>query len=290
MPKREVVRIPFHKTELFAFSGDTPETAMVAMQPIVDGMGLDWKSQQKTMKNHPVIRDAVSTYTLRLPTDDRARKHTFMQVQMIRFWMGQINPNLVRAQLRSDLIVYQKECAQVLHAHFSGSTASAIGSRGSSLSQEDRQVIGGINKAVTRSELASVKHEQSRLAADVAKIMSIVGPTDRTRVTVTSHRPMLDILIGAGVTDKHGRRHLVTRCTKSLLIWLKNKQFPHPYFKERAYLFNVRAAAAWLDEQGKAIIAEHKACLARLAGQPELDLGRPQRRKRTITEPTGATA
>jgi P22_AR N-terminal domain len=56
---QNLTTINFHGAELMAIRGETPETTMVAMKPIAEGMGLDWEGQRQKIMRHPVLAPAA---------------------------------------------------------------------------------------------------------------------------------------------------------------------------------------------------------------------------------------
>ena len=55
--------VPFHGAALLAKRGEAPGTTLVAMRPIVEGIGLNWKSQHAKLEAHPVLGSTVVEFT-----------------------------------------------------------------------------------------------------------------------------------------------------------------------------------------------------------------------------------
>lgn len=118
-PNLPITTIGFHGAELIVRAGDSPATTLVAMKPVVEGMGLDWKSQHAKLKAHPVLGSTVVEITM-VAEDGKPRSMTALPLNRLHFWLATIQPNKVRPDLRDRVITYQTEAADVLFAHFFG--------------------------------------------------------------------------------------------------------------------------------------------------------------------------
>lgn len=122
----DLVTLDFHGASLIARRGETPAETLVAMRPVVEGMGLDWKTQHRKLDGHPVLGTCVGEITTQMPSDDQARRYTALPLNRLNFWLATIHPNKVPdPDTRAKVIRYQIECADVLFAHFFGKTAAA---------------------------------------------------------------------------------------------------------------------------------------------------------------------
>lgn len=265
----QLTTIDFRGATLVAVRGDTPEMALVAMKPVVEGMGLDWEAQRKRINAHPVMGSAPSTKTVQLPGDTQAREHLFMPLGKINFFLATLNPKLIKDEaIRLRVISYQKECADVLFQHFSGSAVA----RSDNLSPDNRQIIGGISKAVISKALAILRTElRGDLAALKAEMAAAIEGFDQTQGIVTNYRPMLDVLRDEGVTPK-SRRPMSQRCSSKIKRWCAATQREKAIRISREtgrYLFHIDAIRDWLDAEGRTLIRAHK---DKIAGQGVLRL------------------
>ncbi len=120
MNEANLVQIPFYETVLWAMrTGDEFADVLVAMRPIVDGMGLAWQPQHRKLLEHPILSTCVTNTMMQMPGDDQRREWTFLPLTRVNFWLATIQPNKIPdADLRAKVIRYQEECADVLFAHF----------------------------------------------------------------------------------------------------------------------------------------------------------------------------
>ncbi|AQU86232.1 hypothetical protein B0W47_00780 [Komagataeibacter nataicola] len=154
--------IDFHGSNLIAIPGDRPETTLVAMKPVAEGMGLDWEAQRKKLERHPVLKTCTSIKEVQMMGDDQEREHTFLCLEMINFWLATIHPDRIKNEAtRAKVIEYQTECARVLFNHFFGK-ALARGEQPASNHLSAREVGGIVKSVVTKMKsdlLAELKAE-----------------------------------------------------------------------------------------------------------------------------------
>lgn len=111
----------FHGTSLLALPGSTPAETLVVMRPVVGGMGLDWSSQLRRIKEHELLGACVVNLTMQVPDDIQAREHTCLPLNRLHFWLATLQPNMIPdPDTRARVLRYQEECADVLFEHFFG--------------------------------------------------------------------------------------------------------------------------------------------------------------------------
>ncbi len=103
------ITVPFHNAELYIVEHEgQPYTPM---KPIVDGIGLDWKSQFVKLKQR--FASTVVEITI-VANDGKERLMTCLPVKKLFGWLMTISPNKVKPELRDTVIKYQEECDDVL--------------------------------------------------------------------------------------------------------------------------------------------------------------------------------
>lgn len=107
--------IPFRESTLVCI--EQRGELFVAMRPIVDGMGLNWKTQYRKLTDAG-DRLCVVLMTTQMPGDDQARKHVFIPIERLFGWLMTIHPSRVKPAIRDNVIAYQQECDRVLFRHF----------------------------------------------------------------------------------------------------------------------------------------------------------------------------
>lgn len=104
------ISVPFHGDSLFLVAHDGQP--YVPMRPVVQGMGIDWKSQH--VKLNSSGRFCVVEITTQMPGDDQARAVTCMPLRKLPGWLMTIHVNKVKPELREKITSYQNECDDVL--------------------------------------------------------------------------------------------------------------------------------------------------------------------------------
>lgn len=101
--------VPFHGAELYVIAhNDEP---YVAMKPVVEGMGLDWKSQHTKLRNGRFRQGMVE---ITIPSQGGAQKTSCLSLRKFPGWLMSIHPNKVKAEHREAIILYQNECDDAL--------------------------------------------------------------------------------------------------------------------------------------------------------------------------------
>lgn len=102
------ITVPFHSAELYLVEHEgQPYTPM---KPIVEGMGLDWKSQFVKLKQ----RFAQGMVEITIPTKGGLQTMLCLLLRKLPAWLYSIQSGKVKPELRDTVIMYQNECDDVL--------------------------------------------------------------------------------------------------------------------------------------------------------------------------------
>lgn len=112
--------VPFRRAELLLVDHDGEP--FVPMRPVVQGMGLDWKSQHAKLSAGRFSTCMVEI-TTQLPGDTQRRAVACLPLRKLTGWLMSIHPNKVRPDLREGIIAYQNECDDVLWAYWNEGVA-----------------------------------------------------------------------------------------------------------------------------------------------------------------------
>ncbi len=88
----------------------------VAMKPVVTGMGLAWQSQAEKIKAS-AARWTVTEIVM-VAEDGKQRAQSCIPLRKLPGWLATVSPNRVRPELRDTILAYQRECDDVLWAHW----------------------------------------------------------------------------------------------------------------------------------------------------------------------------
>ncbi|MEO9385298.1 phage antirepressor N-terminal domain-containing protein [Chromobacterium phragmitis] len=101
--------VPFHGTTLYLV--DYNNEPYTPMRPIVEGMGLDWKSQYTKLK------DRFASTVVEITTvaeDGKQRPMICMPLRKLAGWLYSVHPDKVKPEIRDTILAYQNECDEVL--------------------------------------------------------------------------------------------------------------------------------------------------------------------------------
>lgn len=106
------INVPFHGDNLYVvnYNGEPH----VPMKPIVEGMGLDWKSQFSKIKS----RFSKGMVEITIPTKGGEQSMICLALRKLTGWLHTISPNKVKPEIRDKVIQYQEECDDVLYEYW----------------------------------------------------------------------------------------------------------------------------------------------------------------------------
>lgn len=245
MTRTAITTIPFHGANIMVQPGDTPETTMVAMKPVVEGMGLDWSYQFRKLKDHPVLSKGVAV--IAIPSEGGLQESVALPLNRLHFWLATIHPSRIDdAAVRERVIVYQEEAADILFDHFFG---RAIGHGDD---RQDRQL--GISK-MTIHKVTNLEKTVDDL---VYRINALIINTD-ARVATLEYVSVRELLEEAKAIQK-GRGRLNRKVgyelrREALLAGPPNpcRQCPH----SGVWLYQRDFAARFMKFRGNALVADH---------------------------------
>lgn len=111
--------VPFRGDNLYLVECDGQP--YVPMKPVVEGMGLDWKTQHRKM----VAKfSCMVEMTIQLPGDTQNRAVTCLSLRKLPAWLYSVQPGKVSPEIRDKVIAYQQECDEVLWQYWTTGTAT----------------------------------------------------------------------------------------------------------------------------------------------------------------------
>lgn len=106
--------VPFRGATLFLVEHrNEPYTPM---KPIVEGMGLDWKSQHAKVSANP---DRWGMVIITIPSGGGEQEMVCMPLRKLAGWLMTIHPNKVKPEIRDTIVAYQNECDEALWQYWS---------------------------------------------------------------------------------------------------------------------------------------------------------------------------
>ncbi|WP_174891535.1 phage antirepressor N-terminal domain-containing protein [Candidatus Williamhamiltonella defendens] len=112
IPTANIINVPFHGDDLYVVNHNgEPYTPM---KPIVEGMGMDWKSQFRKLNQ----RFTKGMVILTIPSSGDAQETACLPLRKLAGWLQTINPNKVKSEIRDKVVQYQEECDDVLYDYW----------------------------------------------------------------------------------------------------------------------------------------------------------------------------
>lgn len=135
-PTECTINVPFYGSELYVVNHNgEPYTPM---KPIVEGMGMDWKSQFIKIKQ----RFSKGMVEITIPTAGGFQKMLCLALRKLAAWLNTISPNKVRPEIRERVIRYQEECDDVLYDYWT--KGQAVNPRKSETTADERTPLRGL--------------------------------------------------------------------------------------------------------------------------------------------------
>lgn len=110
----ELMHVEFAGAQLECIQDENGDVWVGVKRACVN-MGAGYSSQAEKLKDVATVR-RIRTVAL----DGKQRKMLMIHINSLAWWLSSIGVNKVKPEARPTLIKYQKECAEVLNAHFFG--------------------------------------------------------------------------------------------------------------------------------------------------------------------------
>lgn len=238
----EITTIRFHGANLLVQTGDSPENTLVAMKPVVEGIGVSWQGQHEKLMKHPVLSQGIKE--ILIPSAGGTQAMTAIPLNRLPFWLATLQPNKVPdPSVREKVIIYQTEAADALFERFFGAAIHNRISKGE-IGRQMAAIMDAKLDAHLRRMLPGMVEE--RLAAD-------------PRVAALDYVSVRELLEEHGALQK-GRGRLNRRIGRqlkgrALLNYppVALRKCPH----SGVWLYPRSFASAFMTEIGRGMVAAH---------------------------------
>ena len=115
----QVQNISFHGQTVPVFTQNNQH--YVAMKPICENIGLDWKAQYDRIKRHAVLSKGMVMITT--PSKGGEQQTICLPLDYLNGWLFSVEATRVKPQIRESLLQYQRECFRVLNEYFNPKTS-----------------------------------------------------------------------------------------------------------------------------------------------------------------------
>ncbi|MES1927545.1 phage antirepressor N-terminal domain-containing protein [Salinisphaera sp. T31B1] len=157
--------VAFHGQAISTFNDNG--VIRVAMKPVCEGIGLNWRAQYNRIKRHAVLSPCVVVMTTQVGA--QSRKLVTLPLSKLNGWLFGVDASRVRPEVRDRLIEYQSECFDVLANYWNVGVAinprvtdSTIGTDGfnvlHNLVAQRTKKIAGPSTRCAKSYLWSMVH------------------------------------------------------------------------------------------------------------------------------------
>ncbi|WP_053764677.1 phage antirepressor N-terminal domain-containing protein [Leptospirillum ferriphilum] len=161
----EVKMVPFHGHTLFLVErNNEPYTPM---KPIVEGMGLDWKSQYTKIASNQA-RWGMVKITIQVPEDTQYRETVLIPLRKTAAWLMTVSPNKVKPEIREKILLYQNECDDVLWKYWTRGAVVNPRVPAQDLGEVVRQAVA----EYARTKAPDPEIERARLNLEMARFQA----------------------------------------------------------------------------------------------------------------------
>lgn len=293
MSNTKLTTIEFHGSTLTAIVGSTPYATLVGVKPIIEGMGLNWPSQSKRIRRHPVLESCVVIMAIQLPGDMQVREHVFLPLGLLNLWLATIQPGKITDGGTGDAIVeYQMLCAKKLYKAWFPQVNQVADELSPKLLPILEEVVKGIKEAfaefdarimrmpaateartsqhlavVQEGTIRNMAEVKSRLALHTDEAMAKASHGTDASHGLHHYRTMVSILSSLGVTAEMKRRALAWRCAVRIRSWCDkaNRKDGYRYVaideETGYYCYHDDAVRDWMEFEGAKIIKTHLGAL-----------------------------
>ncbi|MEH3040365.1 MAG: hypothetical protein PGN21_09925 [Sphingomonas paucimobilis] len=109
--------VPFDQHQIATIRRD--DGVYVVMKPIAEALGLNWGSQHKRIRNHPVLAKGIVVTTI--PSLGGEQETITLSLESFHGWLVTLHPDRTQNAVTRELVVrYQERAFRVLFDHFHG--------------------------------------------------------------------------------------------------------------------------------------------------------------------------
>lgn len=164
------ITVPFHGSALYVVNHNgEPYTPM---KPIVEGMGMTWKTQFRKLKQR--FSSTVVEMTI-VAADGKSREMVCLPLRKLAGWLQTISPNKVKPEICGKVIQYQNECDDVLYEYWTKGVV--VNPRKASVMEELNQACADMkrDKGIASLFGTGLNEWKTVKAAHVSKIRNLVN-------------------------------------------------------------------------------------------------------------------
>lgn len=160
--KNNIATVNFHGNQLTVITSESGQR-LVAMKPIVEGIGLQWGAQYNRIQRHPVLSEGISV--MDMPSSRGVQKTVCLELDYINGWLFGVDVSRCKKEIQPALIAYQRECYSALAAYWQENAAPKLKPTTKALpgclTTDQQDAI----KEMVRARVETLPHEKQKGAA-----------------------------------------------------------------------------------------------------------------------------
>ena len=158
--------IPFEGANLISIYNEETGDKYVALKPIVEAIGLQWKSQWKKLKR--LEEEGISIWRHPVKTNGGLQEMIFIRVEDLPAYLYSINVSKVKKELREKLLKFKRETTKVINDYWNKGAVVNPRVNPKNLKEIISQAISEYEKQ--RTELVATEIEKIKIQkAEVAR-------------------------------------------------------------------------------------------------------------------------
>lgn len=161
----ELSPVSFHGDTIFCI--DYHGEPFTPMKPIIENMGLDWRTQARKLRENKVRWGVVIMTT---PSESGEQETSCLPVRKLPAFLAGINPKKVRPELRPKIELYQNESDDALWAYWTEGRAERKTAPGQTAPQADEP-----DDAILQWMLAKEIHRAAKEGRPFTRFSKVTG-------------------------------------------------------------------------------------------------------------------
>ena len=184
------------------------ENVYVPLKPLVEGMGLNWRSQSNRIRRNPVLSEACCSVVVTTTEPNRTRRINMLCIPISKlngFLFG-INAKRVKPEIRPFILEYQAKCYEVLFEAFNGT--DSMHRFYSSIGHDPKWIGARIEKHNKATELSDIWLVSGVPIEHHERLQSIMNK-GTFGLTVEEHKQLKNLPEGEKLRDNMTTMELV---------------------------------------------------------------------------------
>ncbi len=165
---------PYRTIRRITFRGQSIDTVIVdselcvALNPIVEGMGLSWAGQLERIKRDTVLAEAIRV--TRMPSVGGSQDASALPLKMLTGFLFGIDESRVKDELREGVLAYKRECYDALAKYWLSGTAPRVAAAIEAPQPANGDILASINALASAigSRLAAIEMKLASAPAQIA--------------------------------------------------------------------------------------------------------------------------